>query len=165
MAKEKESKEFLTIPSRYGINRLYRYRSMESKELQGIFENREIYLPNPTSFNDPFECRPNLIMYKQKLSTELYIRGLRKRLRPNYNKRQAEGYISNVKIILSDTERLQKVYENFMKGTGIYCLSTVMDDILMWSHYSDSHKGLCLEFDTTKEIMLFGQAFKVNYGN
>jgi hypothetical protein len=104
-------------------------------------------------------------MHKQKLSTELYIRGLRKRLRPNYNKRQAEGYISNVKIILSDTERLQKVYENFMIVTGIYCLSKIMDDILMWSHYSDSHKGLCLEFDTTKEIMLFGQAFKVNYSN
>lgn len=37
------------------------------------------------------------------------------------------------------------------------------DDILMWSHYTDGHKGLCLEFDPTKEITLFGQALKVRY--
>jgi len=165
MAKEKESKEFLTIPSRYGINRLYRYRSMESKELQGIFENREIYLPNPTSFNDPFECRPNIIIHRGKVSRELYIKGIRKKLRPYLNKKQKELYIREAKMILSDQERLNKLFESFMKGIGIYCLSTTKDDILMWSYYSDSHKGLCLEFDTTKDITYFGQAFKVNYGN
>ena len=30
---------------------------------------------------------------------------------------------------------------------GILCFSEHCDDILMWSHYSDGHKGFCLEFD------------------
>jgi hypothetical protein len=32
-------------------------------------------------------------------------------------------------------------------SVGIYCVSTNYDDVLMWSHYADSHKGICLEFD------------------
>ena len=163
MVKEEQNKESSTIPIKYGVNRLYRYRSIKSEELQGIFENNEIYLPNPISFNDPFECRPNLIIHKGLISRELYIRRLRKELRPHFNKRQEELYKREIKMILSNKERLHKMYENFMIGIGIYCLSTIKDDILMWSHYSDSHKGLCLEFDTTKEIILFGQALKVNY--
>lgn len=56
MVREEQIKEFSSILARYGINRLYRYRSMKSRELPGVFEKSEIYLPNPTSFNDPFEC-------------------------------------------------------------------------------------------------------------
>lgn len=160
-----ENKELSKIPSQCGINRLYRYRSIISKELQGIFENREIYIPSPTSFNDPFESRPNLIISKGSISRDRYIRGLRKRLRPDMNNQQERQYIRDIKIMLSDADSLHKMYDNYMIGTGIYCLSTIMDDILMWSHYSDAHKGLCLEFDTTKEIMLFGQALKVNYSD
>lgn len=88
-----------------------------------------------------------------------------RRLRPDYNKRQKKAYMKNIKITFSNKEELNKLFECYMKKIGIYCLSSVKDDILMWSHYAESHKGLCLEFDTTKEIVYFGQAFKVNYSN
>src|SRR5208337_4091207 len=138
--------EFLSVPSQYGINRLYKYRSMKSKELQRIFANREIYLANPTAFNDPFECRPNIIIHQGRLSREFYIKGMAKRFKPDINRREREHYIREAKMILSDKERLNTVFESFIKKIGIYSLSAVMDDILMWSHYSDSHRGLCIEF-------------------
>src|SRR5262249_39812283 len=34
-------------------------------------------------------------------------------------------------------------------------------NILLWSHYADSHRGLCIEFDTSVEH--FGVAYKVKY--
>lgn len=30
------------------------------------------------------------------------------------------------------------------------CFTTVQNDIIMWSHYADDHKGICLEFETCK---------------
>lgn len=55
----------------------------------------------------------------------------------------------DTKII--DSELLQKI--NFSKEK-IFCLSEINDNFLMWSHYADSHKGICLEFTdyTNKEL-------------
>jgi Protein of unknown function (DUF2971) len=36
-----------------------------------------------------------------------------------------------------------------INALGLLCLSTLNDDIRMWSLYADKHKGLCLEFDKT----------------
>ena len=32
---------------------------------------------------------------------------------------------------------------------GIFCLSANCSSILSWSHYSDSHRGFCIGFDTS----------------
>ena len=29
---------------------------------------------------------------------------------------------------------------------GLYCLSAVPDNILMWAHYANAHRGFCLQF-------------------
>ena len=57
--------------------------------------------------------------------------------------------------------------ENFYyKDIGIRCFSAANDNVLMWSHYADSHKGVCLEFDYDK-LLAIGQAeiIKVRYRN
>lgn len=33
-----------------------------------------------------------------------------------------------------------------MSETGVCCLSTNPDNILMWTHYADAHRGICLRF-------------------
>jgi hypothetical protein len=48
---------------------------------------------------------------------------------------------------------------------GIACFSKVRDDILMWAHYADKHKGLCLEFDGSANCNFFGYAQPVGYGD
>jgi hypothetical protein len=151
MTKEKQTAAI------YHVNRLYRYRSMKSRELEGIFTNQEIYLPNPTFFNDPFECRPNLIVHEGRLSKERYIRESVRRARINGNllKHQEHKYITNLRMILNDIESMNKIYEDFIIKIGVYCLSAINDDILMWSHYAEGHRGMCLEFDTTKNVLLF----------
>lgn len=34
-----------------------------------------------------------------------------------------------------------------MQHQGIACFSAKVDDLLMWSHYADGHRGFCLEFE------------------
>jgi hypothetical protein len=48
---------------------------------------------------------------------------------------------------------------------GIACFSKVRDDILMWAHYADKHKGLCFEFDGSANRDFFGYAQPVEYGD
>lgn len=42
----------------------------------------------------------------------------------------------------------------------ISCFSTKNDSILMWSHYADSHKGVCFEFEETRPFFK-----KINYSS
>lgn len=47
--------------------------------------------------------------------------------------------------------------------TSILSLSSNRDNALMWSHYADSHKGICLEFDTRIPNSPFAMSQPVNY--
>jgi hypothetical protein len=56
---------------------------------------------------------------------------------------------------------IANVVENNVKNWRMYCLTLHPDSIMMWSHYSCKHTGICLEFDTTGNS--FGGARKVTY--
>lgn len=44
---------------------------------------------------------------------------------------------------------------------GVCCFSKNNTNLLMWAHYADSHKGICIEFD--EKYMPFSKAFNVQY--
>lgn len=50
---------------------------------------------------------------------------------------------------------------SFLDKIGVFCMSEKNDHILMWSHYSASHTGFCLEFNATTEF--FGRSQKIIY--
>jgi hypothetical protein len=43
---------------------------------------------------------------------------------------------------------------------GIYSLSRIYNNELLWAHYSNSHKGFCIEFDSVKLMDLYYQTSK-----
>ena len=45
--------------------------------------------------------------------------------------------------------------ERVTESVGIFCLSARNDSLLMWSHYTDGHRGICLQF-STGQGQLFG---------
>jgi hypothetical protein len=42
---------------------------------------------------------------------------------------------------------VREIATSFRGDTGLLCFSRVWDNILMWSHYGNSHTGVCLGFD------------------
>jgi hypothetical protein len=46
-----------------------------------------------------------------------------------------------------------------LANVGVCSFSEISDDILMWSHYADAHRGICLRFSPTrfdwKELLVF----------
>jgi hypothetical protein len=56
----------------------------------------------------------------------------------------------------------EDVRKKLQAATFIYCLSADQEHPLLWSHYADSHKGVCLHFQSTHGA-LFGGARAVEY--
>ena len=56
--------------------------------------------------------------------------------------------------------------EELDKTFGVLSLTPHFANYLMWSHYSKSHEGFCVEFDTRKLVESVGGTFqKVQYEN
>ena len=72
--------------------------------------------------------------------------------------------------IRQNPQELRRFVERFSKGLSqelckrrIYCLSLLDDSILMWSHYSGNHTGICLEFNVDNP--LFSKARPIRYSH
>lgn len=139
-----------------------------------LLENAEIRISNPSSLNDPFELMPRMeemtpeqLAYRLEHDSE-FREHLKKILLDRgsiSNESGFEEYLKNNKInfiknffsdemtlaSLSDHHYFQKETEEFF---GITSFSLVPDNILMWSHYADKHKGFMVEFcfDETEAI-------------
>jgi hypothetical protein len=44
---------------------------------------------------------------------------------------------------------------------GVACFSAAADNLLLWAHYADGHRGFCLEFDTSDPV--FEKIQRVGY--
>jgi hypothetical protein len=167
--REERILEQYKFPWKSGFPKLYKYRSMASDKeigrLEEVFRERKIYLSSPLQLNDPFECRPQIIWYRRTqdlikyFSTHVAERfpGAYRKIRREEERKAAHRFRSNQNGFIKDA------YNDFMEATGLYCLSQINDDLLMWSHYSDGHRGIVLEYGTTKEDTLFWEAFDVHY--
>lgn len=51
----------------------------------------------------------------------------------------------------SSYKEIKNVWSELMPKFRILCLSSVRDNLLMWSHYADSHKGAVLELQCLKD--------------
>lgn len=139
--------------------KLYKYRSWSDPLHRRIISHREIWFASPRSFNDPFDCR--IPMRYDKLSKDQFYQTQIEIFQkehagkgPDVIRRMAEQS-TNELFALSNAEyellTLQKQRQHDAE-TGIFTASSVDDDILMWSHYSDSHKGFCVELDHKKLV-------------
>ncbi len=143
---------------------LYKYRTVESAKC--FLNNQRIMFSSYDKFNDPFEFTytPDPNYTEKDLSSWLdqvvkdnkcyqgYIRLLTDNLSVLYHK---------------EKDKLSKIIDEEIKvkfkKIGVYCLASKPNNLLMWSHYADYHKGLCLEFDLTKDPDTFTFLSKVKY--
>ena len=126
------------------IKTLYKYRSLQDssyKHTLNILKNGELFFIDPTTFNDPFDCSIDKI---DKFTDEELSAFLKKN---NCTDEQIDVILSKNK---SGTLDLKDYSNTDNKNTlRIFCLSKIYNHILMWSHYADMHKGICIGFNTT----------------
>jgi hypothetical protein len=149
----------------------FKYRSLATPESLGfardILLNNRLYWPSPLDFNDPYDCSPVHIMGGSKLRHELRSKKIIRRNMPNSTK--AERRAAYDRAIWREPRRVEQVMEganrNFMARSAVCSLSELGDSVLMWSHYADSHRGVCFRFKLVmdEQLMHFEFALPVVY--
>ena len=108
---------------------LFKFRVI-NKYLTDCLENGTIYFAHPTRLNDPFDCRVDI-----KKAADHAVSNLSGKKKQNFsNLLNLRGLLDRVQI---DTGNV-----------GICSFSLILEDTLLWSHYADEHRGLCLMVTT-----------------
>jgi len=145
---------------------LYKYRSLSDvnkERVERIFTHNELYFPSPIQFNDPFDCRIDLSFEGTDDEWNAYIDRLianhRQELSPSKKLLLKKRLRRSNKLRNIDSEALLKLNHEL----GIFSMSSIPDDILMWSHYADSHQGICIGFNAGYNDHFFRVSQKVIY--
>ncbi len=135
-------------------NRFYKYQSLEEcYDKDGNCKNytlrnlaqHQLYFNDPNNFNDPFDCRIRVDFAGTK---EQWIDLLCEKY--ECSPRQAEEKVNGFK---KEDNGLVCPHDasQYLKVPIVCCFSSKCDNILMWSHYADSHQGICLGFEGSDE--------------
>lgn len=126
--------------------KLYQYRALNKFNIINIL-NGEIRLNSPKLFNDPYDSR-------LMLSNEEVIRLFIKIGNSNMTKEEINREAERLEFLLKKREDFEifinnsreKIYNIIDDTLCIACFSERNDSMLMWSHYADYHKGICVEY-------------------
>ncbi|ENE9528407.1 DUF2971 domain-containing protein [Vibrio parahaemolyticus] len=152
------------------------FKYLSSSNLQPL-ENRQFRFTQPIEFNDPFEVRPHFsAMFGKHDIVELINEHKDTKFDdlfydvPFYLKLFPRTWLKRAFLTLINSnpdifrERMKEVEKKISplaqdswpaiisKDVGILCLSKNPENILMWSHYADSHSGVLVEFDEESEF-------------
>lgn len=127
-------------------NKVYRYRSLSGEYELDNLKNNQIWLAKPDTFNDPFDSMINADIgemfkrykFQDKEMNNLYHRmdGVQKRAANRIVEKEGK------KIQLEIDNDIKKFRDNF----SVACFSESNANLLMWSHYANYHKGICIEY-------------------
>ncbi|MEE8186104.1 MAG: DUF2971 domain-containing protein [Nitrososphaerales archaeon] len=136
---------------------LYKYRFFDPDGYHlGVIENAKLWFTSAREFNDPFDSSLQYRFDDAPKGIRLkWAMHFLKREFPHLNHKQRRQLaLQRLREIGKDPAYYESFRNSYVERNydkfGICCLTPVRDDLLMWAHYSDSHRGFCLGIDTSK---------------
>lgn len=128
----------------------YQYQSVNKHTLSNLSKNI-LYFNHPTKFNDPFDSK---IYVDCQGKEEQWISLICNRdgCTPDEAKIKMKEFNKWDDGLVSPQEH---ECTELIKVPRVCCFSGKKDSILMWSHYADHHKGICLCFRAAKNFDYF----------
>jgi hypothetical protein len=155
--------------------KLYKYRKFDAKTLR-LITDHELHYANPRLFNDPLDCA-------FEVNIDIGLKELVALLRGIYGPDRKEEFQQemghNLYLVSEEgdwkTDKRARAYlerrlawsiesqvRHEFDSRGVLSFSATWKSVLMWSHYADEHRGICLEFDTSE--LQHEHLSPVNYG-
>lgn len=142
--------------------KLYKYSWLSNYTIENL-ENRQMYLSIPDEFNDPFDTFEIGTSMKEQMP---------KGLEEMFGFSESAIVNSKLKEKLPDIIHYGYNSENFgeilglRNGIGVCCFTeNSPDNIIMWSHYANQHRGICLEYDFSQREDIFQRLHPILYRN
>lgn len=141
---------------------LYKYKNADNR-LNDIILNNQLWFSNPDDFNDPFDCQITVGTDNTLAEIEDYIRN-------NFTIPISQDEVKRIsKLVFNKPNEWDKIVKTnirkIINSSGICCFGGNETNILLWSHYTNSHKGVCLKFDILKDPSFFVTPLPVIYKN
>lgn len=138
---------------------LFKYRDWTNKFHQKLITNQEIYLPRPSEFNDPFDgnipVRWDLMTYEECFEKNLELINTVHKDKDQKLVREYAKKVTDEKTLWHPEKLSKERPEQLDKWNsiiGLFSLSKLNDNILMWSHYSLNHTGFIVGLRTESLI-------------
>lgn len=156
------------IPALLMPQRLYKFRSVETEQererVEDILLNNRLWASSPKDFNDPFDCAPTYSMTDDlDVKRELVQREIGSLdISTSDRDKLMKSAIAQDSSAIARTMMLQ--HQEWLSEWGVLSLSASVTNVLLWSHYANSHRGICLEFkDFFNERSQLGRTLQVRY--
>lgn len=148
--------------------KLYKYYTVNDN-LHKVISKHSCWFSKPSDFNDPFDCNLDVSIGKsageiiENMEKSSMLQLLKEELTQKEGdvKKEGERIVNNPYLLKRVINGVHKYYIN--QNIGVYCLSEDPTNILMWSHYADSHKGICIEFDIKRGGFFYNNLLPVQY--
>jgi hypothetical protein len=144
------------------------YKYVTSDVAKIILNTLKVKCSSPILFNDPFdsqiEIQHDVVSAEDliKRTTGECCKILQPLLKNNDVNRAHELVYKKISADTSFVKDRQIAFErfyadvnekisDFIKDDRIFCVSEKMDNLLMWAHYSDEHKGAVIQFKCIPE--------------
>jgi hypothetical protein len=132
----------------------YKYRTCSQRTWE-IFYNRELYFSLPKDLNDPLDVSVDIKAEYERAKNHVY----KTDTHPEGRKSFLITMLDSIRKVVKETGEelsLSQALYRFMQSRGVLSLSKTPHDALLWSHYADGHRGICLGFNS--EILSIGGA-------
>ncbi len=119
---------------------LYKYYKPTSINIETIKGNKMWYSA-PCNFNDVFDCD----IYVDEDSA---FEGILRMIPGNRQVRKGSQMWRELKGNMHrEFRQMRSAFEALKETIGISCLSESENSLLMWAHYADNHRGICVEYN------------------
>lgn len=144
-----------------------KYFPIDSNLLKSL-DGNYLWFSDPQDFNDPYDC--NLLFDTDNNAREIRDFITREKLR--------KLRVGDAKLLQNNTDELvnrflrnpnglrkalHAISKRFIDNYGICCFSEDPYELLLWSHYADKHRGVCIKFDINQDLDFFRFPLKVDY--
>ncbi|NRA81901.1 MAG: DUF2971 domain-containing protein [Pseudoalteromonas sp.] len=139
-------------------------QTKDTRYIEDILIGKRLYHAAPSEFNDPFECKPHFSRSSKNFNPAAARKFLDYAYRKSKKKKERNKLVSEYMNSPVRIENLVESAINMWKDLPRICSFTCDQvNILFWSHYANSHTGICIEFDA--QIEPISNAMKVHYSD
>ncbi|MFI5416343.1 MAG: DUF2971 domain-containing protein [Nitrososphaerales archaeon] len=140
-------------------NIVYKYFRINQYLYDTLISN-QLYFSSIGQFNDPYDCH---IAIFDKISEDDFIVFVENSFKDTETqKKYIDAFRNNPEEF---SKQFIEMFKGWLKYLGICCFTKGKENVLLWSHYADSHRGVCLGFDYELMKKKFPQFDAVIYGD
>ena len=136
--------------------------------LRDLVVKSRVWLASPSSFNDPFDCQAQIEIPNNLSEIEKYMDDLWRRENPQLLWKKRRSMFNEIRKRPEGPrtyfyDLYQTTFKKRMAMVGVFSVSLLPRQLLMWSHYAAQHKGVCCIFESARDLSTWGKVISVDY--